>query len=320
MVISNISHINIHDYLSKVSSNQIRILVCTSGYEERSIFFAKKYFKNFDYRYVLGVDSFQESPIRKSNDLFFKKNRFVFQIEKEYNSKKIVEILKEILNSYGNSNIEIFIDYSSMPRLWYAEVLNFFKSIEIIPKISLIFIYSESKFISPSKEPSYNHYVEPIKGFTYLDTPDRPTALIIGLGYEKSRPLGLKEYFDASKVVLFITSKDSNSEFYFEVEKNNRDLIDLVTSKNPNDIFYYPTDNIKVLFFEIERLIEVLEKNYRLIIAPCGPKFFTLCSLLVSFRNIEIDVWRVSSGENRIPENKIPTGNLLSLKIDLKVI
>lgn len=313
MEINKVTQIEVEEYLK---NKHKKILICASGYESRSIYFSTHYSHLFDIKIAFGINSFKEEIGRNINDSFFISNKFRVIDELEGDAKKIrIEILNIIKENDGV--IEFFIDYSSMPRTWYAEIIRLISEIKNEYQINFIFIYSISEYVSPNNIDSFNLHVEPLKGFTYLDSPDKPTALIIGLGYETNRPLGLKEYFDANKVVLFITDKNSSGEYYNDVISKNSELIQIVSKKNSNDIFEYPVFDQEYTCFELEQLCQTLSKNFRVIIAPCGPKFFTLCSLIVSKKNPEIDVWRISQGEQRIPVNREATGEISGLKLEL---
>jgi hypothetical protein len=51
-----------------------------------------------------------------------------------------------------------------------------------------------------------------IEGFSFFSVPNKPSALIIGLGYEKNKAFGLTEYFDA-ETFLFYNSDAADKRF-----------------------------------------------------------------------------------------------------------
>jgi hypothetical protein len=65
----------------------------------------------------------------------------------------------------------------------------------------------------------------------------------------------------------------------------------------------------------LSSLIEDLSRNYRVIIAPCGPKPFTLVSLCLALMFENIDVWRISSGKQSVPIDKEAEGDVVAYKI-----
>lgn len=299
----------------EINPSKKDILICASGYETRSIYVAQNLGERFHNKIVFGINSYLENSNRIKNDKFYREQGFKYQIENEDTGEKIILSIHEIINSSSNS-VNIYIDYSSMPRTWYSELIRYLGDLNFKQNVSVIFLYSEGKFVKPSDKETYNLHVEPLRGFTYASVPEKPTALIIGLGYETRRPLGLKEYFDASKMVLFLTDEQTSGKYYSEVIKKNKILLETVEKKNPNDVFYYPVNDQEFTFFNLERVCKEIQKSYRIVIAPCGPKFFTLCSLLVAFKNTDLDVWRISAGEGRVPFDRKPSGEIMCLKVD----
>lgn len=57
-----------------------------------------------------------------------------------------------------------------------------------------------------------------------------------------------------------------------------------------------------------------LLRNYRVILAPCGPKPFTLLSLITAIKLPDIDVWRISSGKAAPTIDKVADGEVFFLR------
>lgn len=307
-----------HQQVKDVNSipNILDYIICATGYESRCVYayeqLSDKKIKN---KICIG---FNDNIVlaRELNDVFFKKNEFEISALDGSSYADIYSFLsgKIILNRL-QTEFNIVVDYSSMTKVWYAGVLNFFRNLKIEGvKIHLYFIYSNSHFILPSIESPYNAYVEPIAGFSNLSIPERPTALIIGLGYERNRAFSLKEYLDAEIIYLFLTDNSSNKEYYDAVVIENSEIISNTASEN---IFYYPLNDLVYAEMTLNNLCESLLTKYRIVLAPCGPKPFTLISLLVSASNHDVDVWRISAGSSNPPIDKKPIGELLISHIEL---
>ena len=74
------------------------------------------------------------------------------------------------------------------------------------------------------------------------------------------------------------------------------------------NIFRFPIHDLIYTNFLLENLCKALLNDFRIIIAPCGPKPFALLAMInaLKYENY-IEVWRISPGK-RIPKiNRKPT-------------
>lgn len=219
---------------------------------------------------------------------------------------KILKTLKEYLNKIDNSNEErsvlrILIDYSSMTRYWYGAIINFLKYYSSLP-VELYLFYSESIYVEP-KEFNEEIEVESIDFLSHIAFPEKPVALIIGLGDHAIQAAGLKEYYDAQEVYYFYLENE-NSEY---ILNNNKHLIE-----NSEKVFSYKNEDLVVTKYLLDKLSSRLSKNYRIIIAPCGPKPFTLISILTASFSTNIDVWRIGfKNQQRYKRLAEPNGKVV---------
>lgn len=212
----------------------------------------------------------------------------------------IWSIVEDFLISQPNT-LSIIIDYSSMTRLWYGEFLKSCNEYQGDTTLNLIFAYNMAQPESPGDNLSFDFSSMP--GYLHINTPNKPVALIIGLGYEDGRAYSLKEFFDAEVVYIFRTSKSWSKEYYNLVTQNNEHLLD----RFGDYTFEYSLDNISLAYKNLADLCFELEKKYRIIIAPCGPKPFTLISCLIFLRYQSVNIWRIKNIGNtpqKEPSNK----------------
>ena len=303
--------------IGNVYSCDIDVFLCSAGYEERATNIAehlKEKLPAIPFKYCIG---FQEKKVlsRNKNDFYFKNAGFEIIIGEGDSTGPIEAIFNNILNlDKDKGEINVLVDYSCMTRIWYADILTFFNEIKIDKKICIFFSYSYSKFTAAPLDVSNNIHVGPIKGFNSLSIPFKPTALIIGLGYEKNRAFGLTEYLDAETYV-FYSDNGKGKEFAKEVEIVNSELLSRIEPKN---LFRYPINDLRFTEFLLTSLCNDLKDKFRIILAPCGPKPFTLICLIVSlkFKTDFIDVWRISPGINAEPIDKTPDGEMNFYKVE----
>ncbi|MFV0329858.1 MAG: hypothetical protein ACK5KL_08585 [Dysgonomonas sp.] len=302
----------------EVLNIDFHLFIATSGYEKRSISLSEQGVIKSKTKIVFGFEENQNNKIRKQNDKYYKNSNFKYVITSGNTEEAIVEQIKNYIeNECNESYLRIAIDYSSMTRIWYASIIDFFNNYSFKKKIALYFLYSKAQFTPPPKTENQNFFFEPIKGFSNLSIPNKPTALILGLGYEKRRAFSLKEYFDAEEVYVFLTDENSAPEFHKEVCSRNKELISKLHS---GYIFKYPLNDLSYTRKLLFDLCNQLLIDYRIVIAPCGPKPFTLISLVVASMLPNIDVWRISGNKGYDRVDRSPTGDILSLLIEYEDI
>ncbi len=229
----------------------------------------------------------------------------VVDIKDEDNSDPITSIVQDHL-SQANEALTILIDYSSMSRMLYARFLKYCSLNNLGVKLNLIFAYNIAEPIEPPKPKEQRYKFGPMPEFIHLSIPNKPTALIIGLGYEQKRAYSLKEYFDAEAVYIFRTDKYSAPEYYKLVDTHNQQLLNQLESDH---IFEYSIKNISYANKLLTDLCDTLSKDYRIVIAPCGPKPFTLICLLTALRFDMVDIWRINNEGDVV--NKQPTDQMV---------
>ncbi len=297
---------------SQLKGIPIDLIITSSGYEARSTFIAQNLnLREIKQKIVLAFSNENQTINRSSNDLFFTHNSFLQILADSDTEDEIFNYLSEHLID-GKEEFNIVIDYSSMTRIWYSSILKyFFYNQSLESKVNLFFCYAIAKFIPSPKENAYNLHIGPIRGFSNLTVPQKPTALIIGLGYEKSRAWGLNEYFDG-ETFAFYTDNVKEPKYSQEVEKNNSVLL---SELKPENICRYSINDLSSLYSTLFSLTKDLSSSYRVIIASCGPKPFTLISLIIALERRDIDAWRISAGKGAIPVDKIAEGEIAVFKV-----
>lgn len=280
------------------------------GYEKRSIFFKSKHNIESKFSYVLEFE--KEARLKtKENKLFYEKDSECnFVLAEGESGVEIINTLNVFFKTCEESDINILIDYSSMTSIWFSSFLNYFNCYfkdSKIKRVNLFYAYSHSIYTGPLKGESLALSVDPLEGFSNISIPDKPTALIIGLGYEKDKATGLAQYLDAESYV-FISDSSYAEEFSQTVKVENSVLLTEVKKEN---IFEYPILNLKIAAKLLHTLIVDLAQSHRIVLAPCGPKIFSLLCLIESIKVENTDVWRISSSKaSKTAVDKEPDGKI----------
>jgi len=283
------------------------VFICSSGYESRASNIATLIeCSKVKYKFAICFTDQTGNKVRKENDKIFWEKDFVMLDNDKDDQGNIKEIIKKIVELTSEGSVKVLVDYSSMSRTWIASLINC--SHHNIANIEYFFAYSCAVYNNPvRKSPSISF--DPIPGFNNLSIPDKPTALIIGLGNEPERAAGLIEYFDAREVYLFHTDND---EYLKSIESANENLLKQVDA---NHIIAYPLLDLEYTFSILSNLCLNLSDDYRIIIAPLGPKPFSVMSLIVAMNISNIDIWRISGENNAHLENRVSTNDVLLFKL-----
>lgn len=200
------------------------------------------------------------------------------------------------------SNVSIFIDYSCMTKPWYYSIILYLANKQLAAdNVSAYFGYTPSKY-SPPRNPKHNTEIAPLPG-KYIVPTDKPKALIVCLGYEQNKAEGIIEHLDPKISYIFYAKPALDKKFTEAVEKNNKSIIE----NNVNNVYNYAFDDLLGLERELTTLFYMLKDEYSVIIAPLGPKPFTLIAMLMAVKFPQIDIWRVGSGSdiNEYPREPI---------------
>tara|TARA_R110002049_G_C9169822_1_gene561803 strand:- start:590 stop:1558 length:969 start_codon:yes stop_codon:yes gene_type:complete len=291
--------------LSELLEQNYDVIIVASGYESRSCKLAQR-LKSIEARKI--AISFQEQnrhSQRLKNDDFFKSEGYESFIAKEGSYEEIIQILNQVFTPLlGQNNLNILVDYSCMTKVWYSTIINYFQNrLSEIKKLKIAFSYSPSTYSAP-KIPMPNKYMGPIPGIFRVTASNKPTALIIGLGYELERARGIVEYLDPEVTYIYYSKPAFDTQFVEQVEKNNKVLIESLPKEN---VIPYPVSDLHATDALLTSLCLKLGTDYRIVLAPLGPKPFALLCLLLSARYRDIDVWRVSAGDSGNIYDRMPS-------------
>jgi hypothetical protein len=85
-----------------------------------------------------------------------------------------------------------------------------------------------------------------------------------------------------------------------------------VTLTPAERIFRYPISDFVTTSLTLSSLIVPLKESHRTILAPLGPKPFSLACLVQAIVNPEVDVWRISGGISNKPIDVEADGQIVA--------
>jgi hypothetical protein len=227
-------------------------------------------------------------------------------------TNQFIELIKE---KKIKKPINCFLDITVMSRYRLAFILSFL--IDHLEKTSTITIgYEISDFYDAPKGLSPIRKIGPILNSLSgsLSDINLPSAIVLGLGYELGKGIGISNYLDTESTFLFIP-QGKDSRFEESVMQNNQSLISETPS---NHKFFYDITNPYKTYLELRETMSAILQCYRPVLVPLGPKIMAALSVILGKEfSPQLPVWRVSSEHIEEPINRESSGDSILLTLDL---
>lgn len=196
--------------------------------------------------------------------------------------------------------LRVVVDVSSMSRYRIAECVRF--GCEYQMPLEMVFLYQPAQFRHTQRGPSTIKSLAPVsRYFAGLSVdPELPLSLLMGLGYEADRALGVVEFLEPATVYCLFPR--GGQDYEDSIEAANRDLVD---SAPLGRVVNYEFGDPLASFVMLNSMVAGLRRYSRVSIVPFGPKIFSVISLLVSSLYGDVTVWRASDGDDVAPVDRV---------------
>lgn len=289
----DISSLKQPDFQS-IINREIDLVICASGYETRAGHLARNLKKCKKAKLLcFAFEENRDVAARDQNDKKYKSLGYKEVLLPGHSSKVVENIFEDFLNSYESKRCEIIVDVSSMTRAWYGAIVRVLKNNKTMHHVTVYFTYVPAAYYRPTPPYPPNEIVSPVRGFSGLCLPNKPVALIMGLGRDYGRAVGIKEELDPDLALTFSDNPSTNKQFVKDVYTANIELLDKISSENQ---FYYPLSDSISAYQLLDSVCVGLQRNYRVVLVSIGPKLFGLCCFLIATKYPQISVWRISAG------------------------
>lgn len=273
----------------------ISILCC--GYEERCTYIASV----LD-RPLLGdmlVFDFSDGRLvaneaRSKNEAFFEKLSGKLIGVAYDQADQVVENLKQAVTRLvliGKSSARILVDYSAMPRLWAAEILNFFKN--YIAEIELVFdfIYSVGEHVYSDRPRQLR---EPIvlPGCEAVATYNKKTVAIFGLGFDPGAPVCIHQMIEPDITFALVARPGALEEYAKRTCSINSDFIE----QSVRSTIYSPLASVKQTYDSLREVFFPYKNSATTVLVPFGPKPHALAAILAAMNYQGVTCLHASSG------------------------
>ena len=295
--------------LKDLLNQDFDLIIASCGYESRCTFLSQRInASKIRRKIVLAFIEQDDCLNRPINNQIFTQLGFEFIPVSKSSSQQINQILKKVCSESNGKEMNILVDYSSMPKLWYETIISFFSEEEFsFEHLKVWFSYTPSEYSKPQN--NINKYFD--EGFP-SKLPNKPKALILGLGYEKGRAEELSQKLKAQVTYSFYSDPAVDPRFMMELLDNNKDLLKKL---DPGKVITYPIFDLNYINTSLTQLCVDLRLTHQIVLAPIGPKPFTLMCFLLNARYPDIKIWRFSSESSKSIYDNKPHGELLIYKV-----
>jgi len=285
--------------------NDYDIVIVSNGYETRSRFFSEQFKFSANSKIAFCFEEHNDKCARTQNTSFYNHSNFL-QIELSGNDlAKAGNILREKIEANPSQKVSILIDISCMTRAWLSSLLFTLFSAKFDKIIEVDFFYVAAIFSEAPAEYPPNEIAEPLEGFAGFSSPHLPTLLLLGLGQDPDRAIGLKEYLDPEEFVLFYPFPGISSDYDSDIFENNQAIL----SDAKNNCFNYSLESPEEAFKSLESVILGCSDKNSIVLCSLGPKIFSLFCLLVAGQYPQVSIWRVTAGKHEEPRDRKPATN-----------
>jgi hypothetical protein len=285
-------------------------VIATCGYETRSSYLCRMGLPNATRGYaVLHTNPITEVALR---------NRDLYQGQGWIISDLVSALDACSLQAEGNPDYAMCIDVSSMPRQALAQIVEWLTRDKVL-HVKVTFAYCPADFDASAQ---VARRVEPMSAAPIskffageLRAPSTPIGLIIGLGLEPHRAIGLIEFLEPAQTWAFV-STSLDSRFDTATAVLHQEL--LAPPEGPS-VFKYDVRSVAQTYAALDSLVFSAGLKYRLLMAPSGPKLFTLACLLVALPRVSARpaVWRIGGEGNGGSMDVVEAGDVIAVDVSM---
>lgn len=310
MELYSISDIEFKD----VYNNNYHLAIFSSGYEKRCIHVPSNLKKeNIEIPLIFGFEELKDDEHRQRNDKYYKNNWSDNIIQQSANDDKgIYNALDENIR-VNDEIIKIVVDYSSMSRVWYAAILNWFKFTMPSTEVIIDFLYSVGKH----KDHSPKFVIKEmlcIPGFDGTPVPLNKSIAVFGLGFDRYSPLCVLDRLEPDEIFTYLASPAAFPDYPEIAKDNNEELIE----ESKNKPLELPLNSIERTYASLGEVISPYISKADITLIPMGPKPHVLAAILLSMRFDRFISCMHVSHILKEPQDIDATGDIVATRVELR--
>lgn len=269
MELSSINHVD----PSQLADFKADLFITGLGYESRSTTVARRFENNSCKKIALENSNVIKEFSYQDNSKYLEQQGFeIIRVESE------LPDVDAIFQSLSGGTINVAIDCTNMPPIWYYEFFKWFDEKQAGDgSVRMRIAYTMARYV---RQPG-SRKVKEI--FDFLKDEVRPAngkkvALILGLGQEKNVSDSIFKIINPDLLYLYYADPPAEKRFVEKVLVNNHNLINEAPIRN---LVAYPIRNAQTIYQSLINIILPLRNEYSIVLIPQGPKIFSVVSMLI---------------------------------------
>jgi hypothetical protein len=294
-------------------AEKINFFIAASGFQTRSTYLASMNPAPNARKFMLSFSEQDHQQLRQLNESAFSEMGFQIFSASPDKPEKVDDLIRAVCNKSSGDEVTLLVDYSCMPRLWFASILDSIARNEFhARKITVLFSYTPKKFSLESGKNTVKYLGPMIHSKDHLKK-RKPIALVAGLDNCFSSTMELIRKIKPATILAFIPENRHDPDYTASVLENNKKILEML-DKN-NIIRYEALDPERINSMLTSRCLD-LRLKHEVVIVPQGPKSFSLVSSLLSIRYPDIKLWEIiTTGRPADPNNGAAEGEPVVLKV-----
>ena len=275
--------INVSDLsLGDISESSHDLVIWCSGYEERATYFpAYMEDKVRGECLVLGFKN-DDKPSEKNRSYFHKKwSGTILDI----GSRDSVSIIDAIESMSLPDRPHILVDYSSMPRDWYAAIVDVVS--RKFERAILDLNYSAAAHVD-AIQPSIVENYYTVFGCDSVSVGTAHSSLVVGFGFDGVATLHIVDQYEPDQILAYVANPGSQSGYYQRALNSNQLFIDQYLEGSARKVMSLPLWSVETAIRGLGESIASSDEAGIVVLAPFGPKPFVLASVLLALQSPRI--------------------------------
>ncbi len=304
-----------HNYqvgFNELLTEKFDYFIAVSGYQKRSLFLAENTRFREAEKFVLSYDESNYQKLRQENDAVFQRLGFIPIKTASDSTVEVEKLIQKIFGCKACLNLNVLIDYSCMPKTWYATIINYLIRNDFNAKRINIFFSYTAKKNNVVLQKSRLKTIEPI--FVQNDSmiDKKPVALVAGLNNNHGIVKELIEKLKPTDTTAFVPDFSHDNQYYEKVVETNADILKNVNSEK---VYKYPAHRPDQIGSMLTSLCLDLRLKSSVVLVPHGPKTLGLASILLSVRYPDIKIYDLLPKDDKhIPDIGLPSGDPVIVK------
>lgn len=298
---------------SPLGEYDLGIFAC--GFETRSAALAKELtLSKFKKLAVFAFAEYRDTPSRSSSSAYYDDNPAMQKYSlKAGDDVGVYEALGGLMASFSpDKPLRILVDYSSMSRVWYGAILNYFRHSPRLGRVELNLCYLAGIYQGQVRS---NHVeaITSVPGFEGIAAGTGKSCAFFALGFDPWCAYAVHERIEPDEVWAILAERPDVPEYLDRAKRLNEDFL-----KNyvRDRVLIHATFDLERVFGSLCELVSrELAKSPDVTLVGLGPKPHILAMMLTAIRFPEVTLVQ-ARGRRVEPIDVITEGKGVSALVD----